>query len=137
MRRVITLILALATLATMTTTAFAALPEEPIVSPQYTYIEFISTGLTVQDATFGVLSISAYCLSASGTIVQIECMLQQYSGGWNTIKTWNASGIVEATLDKQYAVAKGYSYRIYVTYSIRNSSGALLESTIKTRSCYY
>ena len=137
MRKVIALILAMVTLTTMTTTAFAALPEESLVSPQYTYIQYITQGLNVLDATFGVLSASAYCASTSGTIVKIECKLQQYAGGWNTIKTWNASGIKNASLDKEYAVAKGYTYRIYVTYRIYNSSSTLLESTIKTHSCYY
>lgn len=136
MRRVITLILAWVTLAAMATNAFAAQPEEPIVSPQYTYIHVVSEGLNVIDSTFGVLEASAYCAATSGTIVKIECKLQQYSGGWNTIKTWNASGFAEASLDRQYAVSKGYSYRIYVKYSVYTSS-TLVESTYKTHSCYY
>lgn len=136
MRKVLSLILAFILIMACAVPAFAAtVPEDTVVSPQYTYIKTLAANLTIDENT-GVASCRAYCYAASNYTVEVECILQRYVGAiWTPLKTWTSSSAGYASVDQDWAVYKGYNYRIYVTYRIRTTAGALLESTTVTR--YY
>ncbi len=57
--------------------------------------------------------------------------LQQYDGGWNTIKTWTDADYVYAAVEEDYYVEKGYSYRLKLTHSAYNTNWVLVESFVK------
>lgn len=137
MKKALTLILAFVMLISTAVPSFAAVvPDgDTIISPQYTYIDTLAANLTI-DKNTGIASCRAYCYTTSNHNVEIECSLQRYVGAiWTPLKTWTASGTYYASIDQDWAVYKGYNYRIYVTYRIRTTAGALLESTTVTR--YY
>ena len=66
-----------------------------------------------------------------GYTAYVKVELQQYDGGWTTIKTWTAQGGSGATVDKLYAVDTDYDYRLKLTHKAYNSSGALIETITK------
>ena len=63
----------------------------------------------------------------AGVIVE----LQQNTGTWGTIKTWSAERQNTATVNEDYTVSKGYSYRLKLTHKAYDSSGKLVESIPK------
>lgn len=137
MRKFLSAILSVVMLLTLATPAFAALPDDTIVSPQYTYIRTITANISIDEDT-GIATCKATCLSASGYTVEVVCQLQRYSGSsWTTLKTWTASGTRYASVNENWAVSSGYTYRVYVSYRIRNTAGSLLESTTGSDSYVY
>lgn len=127
MKRVFSVILILVMIMTLATQAFAALPDETIISPQYTYIKVLTADLSIDEST-GVSTSRATCYAASGCTVEVECKLQRYTGSvWTTLKTWTSTGSRYASVTQDWAVSSGYTYRVYATYRIRNSAGSLLE----------
>ncbi len=137
MRKILSVILAVLMVTVLAVPAFAAMPNTPVLSPQYTYIRTLSANLTI-DEDVGVATCTATCYSESGYTVEITCKLQQYNGStWVTMKTWTASGSRYASINKDWAVFSGYTYRVYVTYFVRNAAGSIVETTTSTRSYVY
>ena len=66
----------------------------------------------------------------SGYTASVVVELQQDSGEWNTIATWSNKAATTASVTKSKTVASGYDYRVKVTHSAYNSSGALIESIV-------
>lgn len=69
----------------------------------------------------------------AGVIVE----LQQYNGGWNTIKTWNSSDVGSAYVDKSYSVSRNYSYRLRITHLAYDLNWNLIESFVKYSDTVY
>ena len=58
----------------------------------------------------------------------VKCELQQYDGGWKTIKSWEESeDDYVISFEKNYGVYKNYSYQIKLTAKAYKD-GSLLES---------
>ena len=51
-----------------------------------------------------------------GYDAEVVVELQQYDGGWGTIKTWTARDWISAAVDEDWYVASGYSYRLKLTH---------------------
>lgn len=136
MRKALSVILAFIMLVSTAAPTFAAVvPGGTVVSPQYNYIDTLSAGLTIDENT-GISNSNAYCYASGNYKVEVECTLQRYVGAiWTPLKTWTDSGTSFASIDQDWAVYKGYNYRIYVTFRVRTTAGALLESSTVTR--YY
>ena len=101
---------------------------EQSISPRYTYIQGLGSSLSI--GKLGLSSCGANCVAYGGDTIKLTMVLQRYNGSsWTTIKTWveetSTSGIA---LNKNYAVTKGYTYRVRATCSVYNASGTLVES---------
>lgn len=131
MKRTLCFVLAVVMAMTFVVPVMAAVSEPP-VSPQYTYIQRLNAGLTINEAT-GLTSCTAGCFVVGANSVTLTSKLQRYNGSsWTTVKTWTTTTTQSAALNKNYAVYSGYTYRVRVSCSVYNSSGTLLESGI----CY-
>ena len=138
MKRILSVILVLVTLFTAAIPAFAAAPaDEPVVSPQYTYIQTISIGLEIDEKT-GIATCRASSYATTNYTVEVEYELQRYKDSkWETIKMWSASAIRLSYLTQYWAVYSGYLYRGVVTVRIRDEAGRLLENAIHTKNYLY
>lgn len=137
MRKVLSAILAVLLVVSLTIPSFAATTDKNVVSPRYTYIKMLTANLSIDESS-GVSNSRASCYSANGYTVEVECKLQQQTGsGWSTLKTWVATGNGYASINKDWAVASGYTYQAYITYRIRNAAGSVLESTSTSRTYVY
>jgi len=97
----------------------------------YTEISSISCVFYVSGGT-------AYCTGygrgrSTDTSTTVRVTLQKSvngSTGWTTITTWSASGTGTqwVIVDKRRSVSDGYYYRIYVSCTIKDANGAILES---------
>lgn len=99
-------------------------------SIQWSYLTTIAADMIIDDN--GIANVDIMCDGDARDIDKItaKCELQQYDGGWHTIKTWSETendSIVR--YEKSYAVAKNYSYRIKVTASVYKGSKLLEEVT--------
>lgn len=81
--------------------------------------------------SFGKLTCDGTTTTQSGYNAGVTVELQQYNGGWNTIKTWSDTGATYAVVCEPYYVSKGYSYRLKVTHKSYNSNWIQLESFVK------
>lgn len=134
MKRLLVLFLAIVMLTATVIPAFAAVPEDNVVSPQYAYIKSCKASLSINEDT-GVATCNSYCYAASGYTVKIQCKLQQYTGNtWSTLKTWSVSGPYYANVNENWTVTGGFTYRVYCLFSIYNSAGALVETGTTTNS---
>ena len=115
----------------------AATTNETSITPRYTYLEFISTDISI-NANTGKATCTATCSSVSGYTVKIVCELQQYRNStWTTLQTWNASGNVDASVTGNRYISQGYKYRAYATYYVYNTSGRQVEKVTNYDSLTY
>ena len=56
---------------------------------------------------------------------------------WSDEKTWTASGSYVVTIDKDYFVVSGYYYRVKLSGTVYDSSGAYVESPLTYSSVKY
>ncbi len=134
MKRIITVLLAIAMLSALAVPAFATVPESSAISPRYVYIKSNNVNLTINQNT-GVATCTSYCYATSGYTVKIECKLQRYTGSsWITLKTWTASADRYASISETCTIPSGYTYRVYTTFRIYNSAGTLLETGANSKS---
>ncbi len=61
----------------------------------------------------------------------IVAELQQYDGGWNTIKTWSDYAADFASVDNNWFVVGGYSYRLKTTHYAYDSNWNQVYSVVK------
>lgn len=86
----------------------------------------------------GVATCRSSCHATSGYTISIECKLQRYTGtSWSTVKTWTTSANRYASISQTWTVPSGYTYRVYSTFRIYNSSGTLLETGTNSKSYAY
>ncbi|MCH5209333.1 MAG: hypothetical protein J1F01_00025 [Oscillospiraceae bacterium] len=57
--------------------------------------------------------------------------LQEYNGGWHTIKTWSATGNSFAGISETYYGNSNYSYRLRLTHTAYDSNWNYVESYVK------
>ena len=127
MKRIFCGLLVVMLIVTLTVPAMAA-EKEPSVSPRYTYIQFMSAGLNIDD-TFGLTDCTAGCTVYGGSSIILTCSLQQYNGSyWTTVKSWTSTTKPSAAIAKNYAVYSGYVYRVKASCSVYDASGKLLEN---------
>lgn len=137
MRRSFAVLLTFVLLVSMITPCFAAENESSTVTPRYAFIWLNSVDFYRNEGSSSVTS-DVYCLLYDNYEVQIVCELQRYNNSkWNTIKTWTASGIQEASLTKSWVVPSGYTYRAYATFYIYDNDGFLLETATNYNSLYF
>jgi len=100
-----------------------------VITPQYTYISLLSTGLSINSSGKATCQGFASAYDDSHT-TRLTVELQKSStSGWSTIKSWSASstGISIAGIEENYYVVSG-TYRVCATAKVYNASGTLLEN---------
>lgn len=106
-------------------------------TPYWSHVDKMSVGLEISD--FGIATASGGVGSIRGESVSLTVKLQQFKDSkWVTLRTWEDEGIMAAALDADWAIAKGYSYRTYVTGNVYDANGKCLESvSIESASQFY
>lgn len=99
------------------------------IMPQNIAIINNSRNLTISSGT-------AYCYgytqTQSGYSAKVKVELQRKDTTWITIKSWEKTSTgLSTSVDETYSVSSGYSYRLKTTHYALNSSGSVVESTVK------
>lgn len=137
MRRILTAMLAIILLMVSVLPCFAAEIDTSVVTPRYTHIHNNKVDLDINTTT-GIATCFASCFTMGDYTVKVECKLQRYQGGfYSTIKTWTNSGSQYASVNQQWAVYSGYTYRVYAIFYVYDSAGNLLESATSSASYNY
>ncbi len=105
-------------------------PGEPgVITPKFTYISWLSSGLSINSWGKATCLGSASAYDSSHTTNLTVKLQKSNAGGWSTTKSWSASstGTSLAKVEENYYVAHG-TYRVCATAKVYNSSGTLLES---------
>lgn len=106
-------------------------PENPLDPSPYTYIATISINFDISSSGLS----DDYCqvyIPDNSCSCDLYMLLQRWSdslGDWETIKSWNTSGTDTITLEKEWYVAHGYTYRLKNVIYVLDSDGLLAEST--------
>lgn len=97
------------------------------ISPRFIAIVRWTNNLTLNSG--GRLTCHGRTEVQYGYIAGVTIELQQYNGGWNTIKTWGEStAITLVNLSNDWYVASGYQYRLKLTHKAYNTNWNQLES---------
>lgn len=98
------------------------------IQPLYDHIGSIYATLTINE-TLGIATCKGKIDATEIVPVKVVVRLQQYNDGkWSTVKSWNASGTASVSCIEQYAIYRGYTYRVSVTGYVYDSEGVILES---------
>ena len=64
--------------------------------------------------------------------IDLAVELQRNNGwSWSTIKSWSASGTGVVSLDKEWYVSSGYTYRVYASAEVTAPDGTVVETVPK------
>lgn len=118
--------LAVSSIAAHAPIAYASAVSVP--SPRWSYLTMIRGSMKVNDKNIAKILVACDSDAFDTDKIAAKCELQQLDGSWKTIKTWKEENSGNALLyDKEWAIAKNYSYRLKVTaYAYKDS--VLLES---------
>jgi len=83
-------------------------------------IAIIATDNSLTLGTLGKLTCFGSTDVQYGYEAEVIVELQQYNGGWGTIKTWSARRSSSSAVDEDWYVSKGYSYRLKLTHKAYN-----------------
>lgn len=137
MKRLLKMVLTVSLVLVLAIHCYASGTEGPVVSPRYAYIRDSEVILTINEDT-GIAKCEASCDAFAEYTVQVVYKLQKNTGTyWATLKTWYTSGTETAGLYGECGVVSGYTYRAYVTFSVYDSAGNLLDSDTVTYNCVY
>lgn len=100
-----------------------------VSSPMYTAINSTASGLTI--GTLGKAACDGATTVKPNYLAGVVVELQQYDGGWTTIKEWSDFDWDAALLSADWYVAKGYNYRVKTTHYAYTISGKLIEEVTK------
>lgn len=118
--------------------AFAEMPhtadgsferETSAVMPCYLAVSVCSNDFSI--SSFGKAKCGAGTEVQPGYIAGLKIELQQYNGGWKTVKTWSKSSEDYVGMTKYQYVASGYSYRLKLTHTAKTGSGSTVETVTK------
>ena len=115
-------------------TVLPAAASQTTVQPRWTYLDFVSVVLDIN--ALGVASCSGQAAVNSTNRIAVYVTLQQYTAsGWVTIRSWSATGVGATQAAGQYAVARGYTYRVNAVAYVYDGRGNIIEtgSTSQTR----
>ena len=83
---------------------------------RWSYLVVISGTMRINSWNQAHIEVSCSADGTSVDSVSATCELQQLDGSWKTIKTWTeSSNGPDLLYEKDYAVYKGYSYRLKIT----------------------
>lgn len=131
MKKTLSVILVVLLLLSATVPASGTTPEA--VTPRYTHTASISASLPTIDPTWGIATCTSAITASYYLPVKVLCELQRYtSEGWVTIKSWEATGTMQAAVQGKYALYTHYWYRVKTTGYVYSDDNVLLETTTVT-----
>lgn len=88
---------------------------------RYALIYKIGIGLTIEDRTAYIYT---ECKTYENADISMTAELQRLDRDWKTIKTYKVSesSAKLCSIDKSYAVTRGYDYRLKVTVSVTDGN---------------
>lgn len=133
MRRLFCFVLVLLMVGTMMIPAAAS---QNSVQPRWTYLDAVFAALDIN--AIGVASCRGQAAVNSTNRIVVYVTLQQYTdSGWVTIRSWSATATGAAQVSGQYAVARGYSYRVNVIAYVYDGRGNIVESGSASKTCVF
>lgn len=106
----------------------ADLKGSPEITPDYIAITWCYNNLVLKEG--GKLTCQGNTVVEAEYTAGVKIELQQLSGSWTTIKTWEDTSVEEVYLYKEWYVEKG-SYRLKTTHTALDSSGDVIETVTK------
>lgn len=139
MKKIVSYILVIVVVASLSTVAFGAAPTPDIVVPLWDYTASVFAGLPTIDPDTGIATCTSTINASQYLPVKVVCELQRYtSEGWKTIKSWEATGMLQTGVQGRYAVYTNYWYRVKTTGYVYNNNNILLETTsVTSQEQYY
>ena len=129
-------VILLAVIMLLSTTPVSA--ANPEISPlRYDNVSRMLVSLVISDK--GLASCDGQINLRGGASVDMSLTLQKSKNqaNWSDEKTWTASGSYVVTIDKDYFVVSGYYYRVKLSGTVYDSSGAYVESPLAYSSVKY
>ena len=100
---------------------------EQEISPQYVELSVVQARLSIDEGGTATCKSEVTTRHAEITVkIQME-LQQKQSSGWKTIKTWNKTDTSPCSLEKEYALKKGYDYQVYATVNVYDENGNKIE----------
>ena len=124
MKRIVTLIIALALLC-LSTSVYAL-----TIEPYYTYTASIDAQLSISSSGTATCSGEVTPRSSSNSASVVVVLEQKKNGNWSTFASWSGGSYDKGTKK----LTAGYSYRVVVMGTVKSSSGTVLETPTKTTS---
>lgn len=142
-KRIIPIICVLLIVNILSPMTLAIEPEPPVDDPldpsPYTYIATINICFDISNAGLT----DDYCqvyIPDTTCSCWLDMYLQRWNSStnkWETVKSWSKYGVETITLEKEWYVASGYTYRLKCLVSVYDSNGLLGESVPAYSSHYY
>lgn len=108
-----------------------AAAEESTIQPRWSYLDAVSAVLDIN--WLGVASCSGQAVARKAVDIEVVVNLQQQTNtGWTTLRTWSSTGSVTALASGQYAVYRGYTYRVNTIAYVYDSNGNIIETGMAT-----
>lgn len=106
------------------------------INPRWTHIHSMTAGLDI--SFWGVATCNGQITAYGNIPVEIIMHLKQLkNGAWGTLKTWSISGTGTLNAEMQYAVERGYTYKVVVTGYVYDANGNILETASASKSFVY
>ena len=127
-------VILLAVIMLLSTTPVSA--ANPEISPlRYDNVSRMLVSLVISDK--GLASCDGQINLRGGARVDMSLQKSKDQTSWTDEKTWTASGSYVVTIDKDYFVVSGYYYRVKLSGTVYDSSGAYVESPLTYSSVKY
>lgn len=128
-KTVLSVLLALVLVLSLAVTAFAAVIDDNVAHPNYTYIG--KTGSTFEVKTFSCICSADMSCRASVTKVKIKLQLQKdVDGVWTTVETWEETvNGASCALEETASISPFGTYRLKATFTAYTSTDS--ESTTR------
>jgi len=137
MKKLIAIFLAIALILTGTLPVFAASPTKETITSRFAYINWYAFDLEINEST-GIAHCNAECLVDKNYTVEVSCFLERYdSSRWTTVKSWSSIGSRYAYVEEYWAVYSGYTYRLYVVFTVYDANGNLCEAVTENDTYIY
>lgn len=98
------------------------------IQPRYTQVRSFRVNLSISDSGCAQC-VGQVELRDSSYEIDLAVELQRNNGwSWSTIKSWSASGTGVVSLDKEWYVSSGYTYRVYASAEVTAPDGTVVET---------
>lgn len=133
MKRLLLVMLSLLALTCFEASSVRAEESQIAITLFYQYTDSINASFAI-DANGKATCSGTVVPSASSYTCSIRVRLQQKSGSvWNTIASWSSSGAgyAGASAGGTKNLTSSYTYRVYVSATVKDSLGNVIESPTK------
>ncbi len=105
-----------------------------VVTPQWTYLNVVSTMLEINNSGLAIMSSEMNCSSAITKVVMSNYLQRYINGAWTSLASWSQTTYDNVAFwSKEYYVYQGYNYRLR-TFFYAYQGSTVSESTYLTTS---